>query len=72
MKRFYDVTAYRSTEEYRVRVTEAKKFHTQWGAKRYAKKLAARVSDAYVEVCRVETPRDGIYYSEVVYMIGEA
>lgn len=72
MKKFYDVTAYKPTEKYRKRITEVEIFHTLWGAKRYAKKLAAKVPDALVEVCRVETPYNGVYYSEVIYMIGEA
>lgn len=71
MKRFYDVVAYKPTEEYRTRVTEAEKFRTMWGAKRYAKKLAAKVPHALIEICRVEIPHRGVYFSEVVYMIGE-
>lgn len=72
MKKFYDVTAYKPTEEYRKRITETEKFHTQWGAKRYAKKLAAKVPGTFIEICRVETPCQGIYYSEVICIIGEA
>lgn len=72
MKRFYDVVAYKRTDKYRPKITKAERFRTLWGAKRYAKKLAAKVPDAFIEICRVETPCNGIYYSEVIYMIGEA
>jgi hypothetical protein len=71
MKRFYDVVAYTREERYRISGAKAERFRTMWGAKRYAKKLAAKVPHALIEICRVETPRKGIYYSEVIYMIGE-
>lgn len=70
MKKFYDVVAYEPTETFRKRVTEPEKFRTLWGAKRMARKLAAARPEAFIEICRVETPYNGIYYSEVVYVIG--
>ena len=71
MKRFFDVIAYNPEETYCTSGAKGERFRTMWGAKRYAKKFAATVPNALVEICRVEIPRNGIYYSEVIYILGE-